>query len=145
VGRAPGSLLNDYAVDVVDNIIRIGTSVVGQPCCCVPIPATKNDATNTMSTNATTSEDNTTFGNSTETTPELDQALLSSSSSLPSVIEMLGHLQVGKKNEEFAARFIRVFDNIAYVVTEMQLGRIIYVLDLSDPTNPQKTWNIRCK
>jgi hypothetical protein len=143
VGRVPGSLLNEYAVDVVDNVVRIGTTVKDQQWCCDP---TNPNGTSTKNMSSTTSADatisisdgDTTTSEAPETTnyisvlriPALNQSSLSLG-----IMELMGQLKLGNENEQFAS--LRFFDNIAYAVTQKIINPFYYVLDLSDPTDPQ--------
>jgi hypothetical protein len=51
------------------------------------------------------------------------------------VMEQLGSIELGKPNEVFTA--VSFFDNVAYAVT-FEKRDPLYVLDLTDPTNPLK-------
>jgi hypothetical protein len=141
VGRAPGWIMNDYGMDVTEDIIRIGTTIKNQQWCCAPYPNPTNSNNTANSTIASTS------GNFTIPTPKPSNTTnyisilripgvdgLSSLLSLPGDMEMIGQLELGNMYEELSS--LRFFDNVAYVVTQFDLSPL-YVLGLSDPTNPQ--------
>jgi hypothetical protein len=151
VGRVPGSLLNEYAVDVVGDVVRIGTTVQDPQWCCIPYPnvtdmingttttansllfgVTTNYA-NTMSPTRNSKSSNTKNFITTLRIPALVEALSSLAS--PGVMKTIGQLGLGNENEEFAS--LRFFDNIAYAVTQKIVNPSYYVLDLSDPTDLQ--------
>jgi hypothetical protein len=163
VGRVPGSMLNEYAVDVVDDVVRIGTTVRDSQRCCTPNPivtdmingaATTTTTANSSLVGVTTNDANTMSptrnSKSSDTSnyvtmlrvPALDGSLSSLSSlPLPGVMETIGQLSLGNENQEFAS--LRFFDNIAYAVTQLFVNPSYYVMDLSDPTDPQilGKWN----
>jgi hypothetical protein len=145
VGQVPGALLNTYSMDVIDNIVRIGTTVKTQRWCCdllgpVNATVTTNDTSSSSPTDANTNDSNSTSPTSTsnpsETTNYIFMLRIPSFglSSLPGLMEKMGQLELGYENEEFAT--IRFFDNIAYAVTRLKIDPF-YVLDLSDPMDPQ--------
>jgi Beta propeller domain len=169
VGQVPGTLLNSYAVDVVDDIMRIATTVRRGRCCdplmasddgvdaadihigdVVETTADSSVASSSSLDNATASSDEAT------TTPHIEHIPINTSPSLtgsstinyismlripqasessdtPGAMEIVGQIQLGKKDERFTT--IRYFDNVAYAVTFYRRDPL-YVLDLSDPYNP---------
>jgi hypothetical protein len=138
VGRAPGWLLNDYAMDVMGDVIRIGTTVKDQHGCCAPYPNptnSNNTANTTFSiasanfTNPPPKPSNTTNYITMLRIPAGDES--SSMLSSPGHMKILG--QLGNMYEKFSS--LRFFDNIAYVVTQFDLTPL-YVLDLSKPIDP---------
>jgi hypothetical protein len=115
VGRVPGALLNDYALDVVDNIVRIGTTVKTQRWCCDPlipnVTATNNSASTTSADVdwSTTSDLNATLpaptSNSSETFKYISMLRIPVFDGLSSsgTMEVVGQLELGNSNEEFTS------------------------------------------
>jgi hypothetical protein len=108
VGQVPGLLLNEYAVDVMDDTLRIGTTV-------------------------TLGSDNITSEFSTANTTNYISTL--QIPSMPGIMELVGQIELGKHGEQFS--FLRFFDNIAYAVARGDFDDTVYVLDLSNPKDPQ--------
>jgi hypothetical protein len=159
VGQVPGTLLNNYAVDVMDDILRIGTTVRDQGWCCGPwMPiiaidpvstqpvmdiAIANDASVSSTDSGTTTSvfsspintmSPTSSGESSTTNYISMLQIPALGGSSPGAMEILGQVELGKKDEAFTS--IRFFDNIAYAVTFLKRDPF-YVIDLSDPTDPQ--------
>jgi hypothetical protein len=116
VGHVPGELLNSYALDVKDDILRVGHTV--------------RDFS-VATTNVATPPENT-------TTPRNYISMLRvpafSASVPPGTMEIVGQVELGKKDKAFSS--IRFFDNIVYAVTRLKRNPF-YVVDLSQPTNPK--------
>jgi hypothetical protein len=147
LGRVQGSLLNEYSVDVMDDIVRIGTTAKDQQWCCDPWNINSTSASSTGQNMSRTMSADANFDTTTNTSEALKTtnyismlripALNQLSSSSPGVMDIVGQLKLGKKAEEFAS--IRFFDSIAYAVTMTQvyLNPDYYILSLSDSANPQ--------
>jgi hypothetical protein len=159
MGQVPGTLMNSYSVDVMDDVLRIGTTArngwewgggpilfdtastgaaTSQP---ADAPTASPVPLNTWAPNKD-SEGNDVPLN---TLPPRDWSLttnyltllqLPSDDSAGETGEMkkLSELQLGKMDESFKS--MRFFDNVAYAITALQMDPM-YVLDLSDPTDPR--------
>jgi len=124
VGKVDGYLLNNYAIDIVDDVLRVATSIQSS---WVVTPVVMEDGASTDGVNITEEPSSTQNYVITLQLPSMESGAESS------MMEELGRLKLGKPNELFTA--VRFFDNIAYAVT-FERKDPFYVLDLTDPRNP---------
>jgi len=128
VGKVDGYLLNNHAIDVVDNVLRVATSIRTS---WIVRPVVLEDA---AGQNATKEDEFIV-----EEVPSSTQnyiitlAMPGMDGSDSGMMKELGRLKLGKPDELFTA--VRFFDNIAYAVT-FERRDPLYVLDLNDPREP---------
>jgi Beta propeller domain len=160
VGQVPGSLMNSYSMDVVDDVLRIGTTErTGWDWGWMPMPidtAAAEDTSSTEDANATTSEPVPTNTwapkpppkNESDipinTVPPRTESLTANyittlrlpgqSNGDAGEMKKLGELKLGKMDESFTS--MRFFDNVAYAITFLQKDPL-YALDLSNPSKPR--------
>ena len=124
VGMADGFVLNNHAMDVVNNVFRVGTTIRNSR---MVRPVTEPVGGVTVGS--------TVFSEPPESSTENYIILLDLGTGNNSTMDELGRLKLGKPNEVFTA--LRFFDNIAYAVTYERRDPL-YVLDLSNPRDPQE-------
>jgi hypothetical protein len=110
VGQVPGLLVDNYSIDVMDGVVRIGTTDKR-------IEDTLTKSTNYFST--------------------LQLPTDTSGSITSSTMEIVGQIELDT-NEAFT--FIRFFDNIVYAIAHREYNSnssTFYAVDLSDPADPQ--------
>jgi hypothetical protein len=133
IGMVDGYLINNYAIDVLDDHVRAGVSINHQWFFLTdPMPMMEGDPAATDGTTTTTMPAQS--GNSTTENYIVILTLPGANGAEAGVMQETGRLHLGKPNELFTA--LRFYDNVAYAVT-FERKDPLYVLDLSDPTAPR--------
>jgi Beta propeller domain len=137
IGQVPGSLMNAYAVDVVGDKLRIGTTERrgwwwGGPMPIDPIMMEADTASGAADSVPTNTVPPRTESLTTNYMTVLQ--LPGASGTEAGEMKQMGQLKLGKIDESFTA--IRFFDNVAYAITFLRKDPM-YALDLSDASNPR--------
>ena len=130
IGKVAGYILNSRSVDVLDNVLRVATTIRRSWFFPRPEPILEvdvieeDDAEDTVTSPEIAEEESSTknFVITLDMTPA------------DGIMKELGRIKLGKPNEIFTA--VRFFDNRAYAVT-FERRDPLYILDLSDPENPR--------
>ena len=142
VGSVDGYIINNYAIDVANGVLRVGVSINNQWFFLTdPMPMEGGNSAGLETTNGEAPPDTTTSSppaGTTNSTTENYIVILTMpgpyNATEAGTMSEVGRLQLGKPNELFTA--LRFYDNIAYAVT-FERTDPLYVLDLSDPANPK--------
>jgi DNA excision repair protein ERCC-4 len=143
IGSTDGYVLNSYAIDVLDEYLRVGVSINNQWFFVTePMPLMEgdvvegSDTTGDVATDPTTGTSSVPAQNTNSTTENyiVILTLPGLNGTEAGVMQEVGRLQLGKPNELFTA--LRFYDNVAYAVT-FERKDPLYVLDLSNPAAPR--------
>lgn len=138
VGKLRGRVMNSYSMDVLDNILRVATTV-RNTWFLRPMPMVRSLQDADALDEEIEKEQVIEILEPESTTKNYITLLelpddLAENGKKPSVMDQRGQLTLGEPNEVFTA--VRYFDNIAYAVT-FERTDPFYVLNLSNPDDPE--------